>query len=96
MKEKEQIICKCVYCGAEPKIIHYDSDMWYVECSNQECHKHLKYAYLGLRRELAIEQWNYVNRPINRTPPKRKKKNETDDIQPTNARNSNNRFKKTV
>lgn len=60
----------CVYCGRKPRIIHYDTNMWYVEC---ECGKHPKYEFLGSDRKIAIERWEYANRPMNRTPPKRKK-----------------------
>ena len=72
--KKDEFISNCIYCGKKPHIIHYDTDMWYVECGNKECHKHLKYSYLGFRREIAIDQWNYANRPMNRTPPPKKKK----------------------
>ena len=45
--------------------------MWYVEC---ECGKHPKYEFLGSDKKVAIERWEYANRPMNRTPPQKKKK----------------------
>ena len=67
-------LSKCVYCGSEPVVIHYDSDMWYVECSNPNCTKHGKYAIFGFREKIAIDQWEYLNRPLDRTPPPRKER----------------------
>lgn len=58
---------KCIFCGAEPKVIHYDTNMWYVECSNRACQKHGKYEYLGMSEKVALERWEYKNRPIQRT-----------------------------
>lgn len=72
--EIDNTLSKCVYCGKPAKVIHYDWDIWYVECSNCECHKHLPYAYMGLKRNMAVDNWEYANRPINRKPPKREKK----------------------
>lgn len=60
---------KCIFCGKMPRIIHYDKNMWYVEC---DCGNHPKYEYLGFTQQGAEERWEYANRPINRTPPKRK------------------------
>lgn len=66
----------CVFCGAEAKVIHFDENMWYVQCSNIACNKHDKYAYLGSFRGAAVEQWNYINRPISRISTKKKKKDD--------------------
>lgn len=65
----------CVFCNALPRCIHYEADLWYYECSNRGCDKHPKYAFIGFRKSAAKYQWEYANRPMNRTPaPKRKKK----------------------
>lgn len=61
---------ECIFCKNKPRITHYDLDMWYVWCG---CTKRNRYECLGQTKEIAIERWNYNNRPINRTPPKRKK-----------------------
>ena len=63
----------CIFCKEEPRIIHYDENMWYVRCP---CGKYERYEFLGYTKEGAIESWNYANRPINRTPPPKKKKGE--------------------
>lgn len=58
----EEIANKCIFCGSEAKIVHFDRNMWYVQCSNHECKKHDKFAFLGNTRNNAIEQWNFSNR----------------------------------
>lgn len=70
IKEKQEL-CKCIYCNEIPRIKHYDYDMWYVWCG---CTKRNRYEYLGQTEEIAIDRWNYANRPINRTPPPKKEK----------------------
>lgn len=67
---------KCVFCKAEPKVIHFDTNMYYVHCSNPECKKHDKYAYLGYTAKSALEQWDFMNRPINRISSKKREKND--------------------
>ena len=62
--EYDDSVEKCVFCGSKAKIIHYEADLWYVECSNKTCDKHPRYAYMGFRRYAAIEQWNWANRPL--------------------------------
>lgn len=77
----EKKIAKCVFCGSLPNVIHYDKDMYYVVCSNPECIKHDRFAYLGRTEATAIESWNFINRPMNRTPsPKKKKNDENNNI----------------
>ena len=63
--EIDKTLSKCCYCGSTAKIIHYDWDIWYVECSNLNCKKHLPYAYMGLKKNIAIDNWEYANRKIN-------------------------------
>lgn len=58
----EKIPNNCVFCGGKARIIHFDDNMWYVQCANPSCKKHDKYAYLGNTRNNAIEQWNFANR----------------------------------
>ena len=70
----------CVFCGSKAHIIHFDRNMWYVVCTNPSCNKHDKYAYLGLTKNTAIEQWNFINRPMNRTSTKKRKKDEDDNL----------------
>lgn len=72
MNEKQ--IERCVFCNSVPHVIHYDADMYYVVCSNPECIKHDRFAYLGRTESAAIDSWNFINRPLNRTPPPKKKK----------------------
>lgn len=55
---------KCVFCGAEPKVLHLDENMWYITCT--ACHKHDRYSCLGFSYAASAEQWNYANRPIAR------------------------------
>lgn len=66
----------CVFCGHRPTVEHYSEKMWYIRCTNPFCEKHDPYAYLGSTLKAAIDQWNYVNRPINRTPTQKRKKND--------------------
>lgn len=72
----------CVKCGSRPVAVHYDYDMWYVVCSNNQCKKHDKYTFLGCGKDIAVKSWNDSNRGIkkcfNRNVPKKRKKNETD------------------
>ena len=70
----------CVFCGARPIPYHYEDNMWYVLCGNKACNRHDKYAYLGTNLKNAVEQWNYINRKINRTPTQKRKKNEDGDL----------------
>lgn len=79
-KEIDKDAEKCVFCGEKPICVHYEADLWYYECSNRECDKHPRYAYMGFRKTSAQEQWNYANRSINRTPSKKGKKNENGNI----------------
>lgn len=53
---------RCIFCGREAKVIHYDSNMWYYRCSNPECKKHDKYGCLGSTQALAEKQWDIANR----------------------------------
>ena len=71
--------CKCVFCGAEPVIHHYGKDMYYVYCSNPNCKKHEKYAYLGRTPKAAIDQWCFMNREMDRTPTQKRKKTDADN-----------------
>lgn len=75
----------CVFCGHRPKAEHYSTSMWYITCSNPNCEKHDPYAYLGSTLKGSIEQWNYVNRAINRTPTKKRKKRADSNSQSTDA-----------
>ena len=63
-KEIDNTAFPCVFCGSSPICIHYEADLWYYECSNGECDKHPKYAFMGFRRPVAKEQWNYANRKL--------------------------------
>ena len=76
MNNDEKIANKCVFCGSDATIIHFDRNMWYVQCSNSGCKKHDKYAYLGSTKNLAIDAWNFINRQLNRTSTKKKKKDD--------------------
>ena len=58
----EEVANKCVFCGGEARIIHFDKNMWYVQCSNPSCKKHDKFSYLGSCRNNAVDQWNFSNR----------------------------------
>lgn len=78
MGKEEEYISRCVYCKQLPKIIHYDTDMWYVMCG---CGKHGQYSFFGIRKQYALDRWNYQNRPINRTPPKKKTKKDKKNAQ---------------
>ena len=84
---------KCVGCGHTPIAIHYDYDMWYIQCGNPDCTKYGKYLFLGQTKDLAVEQWERANRPINRYYQKRKK-DESDGQQPTVFRKYYQRHKK--
>lgn len=53
---------RCVFCGNEARVIHFDDNMWYVVCSSQICRKHDRYAYLGNTKNNAVDQWNFSNR----------------------------------
>lgn len=72
----ETIPVKCVFCGGEANIIHFDRNMWYVQCANPECKKHDKYAYLGSTKNSAVDQWNFINRPMDRSSTKGRKKDD--------------------
>ena len=78
--ETDETAVKCCFCGSKPKIIHYEDNLWYVECPNKECDKHPRYAYMGFRKPAAIEQWNWANRPIQRKVVKKGEKDEDGDI----------------
>ena len=58
----EKIPNDCIFCGSKARIIHFDRNMWYIQCSNPDCKKHDKYAYLGNTKDNAVEQWNFMNR----------------------------------
>ena len=80
MKEEiDKTATPCVYCGRLPNIIHYEADLWYYECSNKDCDKHHRYAYMGFRQSSAREQWEKMNRPIQRISTKKKGKHYEDD-----------------
>lgn len=83
-KQKLKDATKCVKCGHLPMLIHYDYDMWYIQCSNSTCTKYGQYEMLGKTRESAIEQWERANRPINRYYQK-ELKNATDGKQSTDS-----------
>lgn len=68
---------KCIHCGKKPHIIHYDENMWYVEC---DCGKHPKYEYLGSTKQVAIDRWEYANRIGNFRKANRKNKDAYKDI----------------
>ena len=74
----------CVGCGHKPVAIHYDYDMWYIECGNRNCTKYGKYLFLGQTKQLALEQWQKANRPINRYYQKRLR-DETNDTESTDV-----------
>ena len=78
----------CVGCGHKPVAIHYDYDMWYIVCGNRECTKYGKYLFLGQTKQLAVEQWQKSNRPINRYYQKRKK-NENNGAEPKDVGHRN-------
>jgi hypothetical protein len=81
MNKDEKVPVNCIFCGSEAVIVHFDRNMWYVHCSSPFCKKHDKYAYLGSTKDSSIEQWNYINRNIDRTSTKtRKKKDESSNI----------------
>ena len=79
-KEELKDVEKCVFCGATPILYHYSDSMYYVYCPNQECNKNDKYSCLGSSKANAIEQWKFINRPLNRTSSKKKVKDESDNI----------------
>lgn len=54
----------CIFCGAYPKCVRYESNLYYYECSNLQCDKHPPYQYMGFRPSTAKEQWNWSNRPM--------------------------------
>jgi hypothetical protein len=81
---------RCAKCGHEPIAIHYDYDMWYIECGNKECDKYDKYLFLGQTKELAAEQWNKANRITNRGN-KKGYKNENNGTKSTDVRDGNSR-----
>ena len=60
--DNEKVANDCIFCGGKARIIHFDDNMWYIQCSNISCKKHDKYAYLGCTKGIAIERWNYINR----------------------------------
>lgn len=57
---------RCVGCGAKPVLWHYDKGLWYVECSNPNCKKHVKWSCMGASAKCAVDVWREVNRPIKR------------------------------
>lgn len=78
--KNEEVAYNCVFCGAEAKTVRFESNMYYTVCSNTECKKHDKYAYLGSTKSFSIEAWNYMNRPINRVSTKKRKKDEDNSL----------------
>lgn len=71
MNEKETLsdVTPCVFCGSKPYLLHYGSNMYYVICPNPECKIHNKfgtYNFLGATQKLAVEQWEFANRSLNR------------------------------
>mgnify|MGYP003313492985 CR=1 FL=1 len=80
MNNDEKVPFNCVFCGSKAKIIHFDRSMWYVQCTNPFCRKHDKYAYLGSTKNGAIEQWNFINRELNRNGTKKKKDDKSGNI----------------
>lgn len=62
--EIDKTATKCVFCGSLPNRIHYEADLWYYDCSNKNCDKHPKYAYMGFRESSAREQWEWANRKL--------------------------------
>lgn len=60
MDESKPVVC--IFCGSEARIIHFDRNMWYIQCSNPDCKKHDKYAYLGSTKNASIDAWNFNNR----------------------------------
>ena len=74
LDKTEKVPFNCVFCGSKAHITHYDDCMWYVHCSNPECKKHDKYAYLGSSKNNAIDQWNFINRTMDRSSTKTRKK----------------------
>lgn len=71
MDEKEILsnVTPCIFCGSKPCCFHYGSNMYYIICPNPECKIHIKfgtYNFLGATKKLAIEQWEFANRPLNR------------------------------
>ena len=54
IKELEQTITPCKYCGSKPKIIKRD-DICYICCSN--CTNYAPYQFLGTTINEATERW---------------------------------------
>lgn len=79
MTNDKAIPVNCVFCGSKACVVHFDRNMYYTSCSNPECKKHDKYAYLGNTENNSVEQWNFINRNLNRTSTK-KRKNENRNI----------------
>lgn len=54
----------CVKCRGKnkPKIVKIDG-LYYAQCP---CNKWDRYQFLGLKDVNAIDEWNKLNRPINR------------------------------
>lgn len=75
----EKIPLDCIFCGSKARVVHYDSNLYYVYCSNTNCKKTDRFGCMGRTANNAIEQWNVLMRPINRTPSPRKKKNDEDN-----------------
>ena len=77
----EKIPVDCIFCGSKARVVHYDSNLYYCMCSNTNCKKTDKFGCMGRTANNAIDQWNFINRPMNRTPsPKKKKKDEGNNI----------------
>lgn len=92
MNEKDFVtdITPCIFCGSTPYCFHYGSNMYYIICSNPECKIHNKfgtYNFLGATKKLAVEQWEFANRPLNRVGQvtKKKKNGKSRNLQSTNA-----------
>ena len=64
-------LCECIFCHQMPRVRHYDYDMWYVWCG---CDKRNKYECLGQTKQIAVNRWNYFNRPLTRIKSTKKKK----------------------
>lgn len=62
MTNDKAVPVNCVFCGSEARVVHFDRNMYYTSCSNPNCKKHDKYAFLGNTENNSVEQWNFTNR----------------------------------
>jgi len=69
----EKIPLDCIFCGGKARVVHYDSNLYYVYCSNTNCKKTDRFGCMGRTANNAIDQWNELMRPIARTGNKKKK-----------------------